>query len=200
MAAYLKEDSDEQKHEYGLPLKRKRMHSRESNISRPERARVISHPTKESQIPLLQIETTVAKFKLRLVRRDCELHCNLKLSSQQSKKTIGDHWTLIGQDGYALRDVAGEYPCFELTDSFFQLKPEYSQILLNQNNVADFIFVEHWPRIRDSATSKKWLCDMVSALLVVRNPDGTAWRLASVLLKGEECYAKNPRPRAICLI
>lgn len=159
----------------------------------------MSHPIKESQIPLLQLETTVAKFKLHLVRRDREPHRNLKPTSQQSQEAIGDHWTLIGQDSRVLRDVAGEYPRFELTDSFFRLKPEYSQLLLEQDSEAEFMFVEHWPRIRDSTTSNKWLYDMVSALLVVRNLDGTTWRLASVLLKGEEWYSKSPWPEVISL-
>lgn len=200
MADYLKEDSDEQTHEYGPPPKRKRLHLLETKKAHADRARVISHPTEEGQVPSLQIETTVAKFKLQLVRRDCELRRNLKPSSQQSEKGHGDHWTLIGQDGRALRDVAGEHPCFELTDYFFRLKPEYSQLLLKQDNEAEFMFVEHWPRIRDSATSNKWLYDMVSALLVVRNLDGTTWRLASVLVKGEEWYAKSPRPEIISLV
>ena len=99
-----------------------------------------------------------------------------------------------------LRDVAGEHQCFELTDFFFRLKPEYAQLLIQQNKEADFIFVEHWPRIRDSAASNQWLYDMVSALLVIRNPDGTAWRLASVLLKGEDWYAKTPLAEDICLV
>ena len=200
MAAYLAEDPAQQIRQHGPSLKRKRMQLTETRITHPERARVMSHPTRESHSSVLQIKTTVAKFKLQLVRRDCESHRMLKSSSQQSKKAIGDHWTLIGQDGYALRDVAGEYQCFELTDSFFRLKPEYSQLLIKQNYEADFMFIEHWPRIRDSAASNQWLYDMVSALLVIRNPDGTAWRLASVLLKGEEWYAKTPRAEDICLV
>lgn len=83
---------------------------------------------------------------------------------------------------------------------FFRLKSEYSRFLLDQDSEGEFVFIEHWPRIRDSAASNKWLYDMVSALLVIRNPDGTAWRLASVLLKGEEWYAKKPRPEIIGLI
>ena len=92
----------------------------------------MSHPTGESHSSNLQIKTIVARFKPKLVRRDCDVHRMLNSTSQQSKKAIGDHWTLIGQDGHALRDVAGEYQCFELTDSFFRLKPEYSELLIEQ--------------------------------------------------------------------
>ena len=200
MAAYLAEYDAQQIHQHGPSLKRKRMHLTETSVNHPERARVISYPTRESHSLVLQLKTTVAKFKLKLVRRDCETHRTLKSTSQQSKQAIGDHWTLIGQDGHALRDLAGEHQCFELTDFFFRLKPEYSQLLIEQNYEEDFMFVEHWPRIRDSATSNQWLYDMVSALLVIRNPDGTAWRLASVLLKGEEWYAKTPQAEDICLL
>ena len=200
MAAYLAEDPAQQIHQHGPSLKRKRMLLTETRITHPERARVMSHPTRDGHSLVLQLKTTVAKFELKLVRRDCETHRTLKSTSQQCKKAIGDHWTLIGQDGDALRDVAGEYPCFELTDYFFRLKPEYSQLLIKQNYEAHFVFIEHWPRIRGSAASYKWLYDMVSALLVIRNPDGTTWRLASVLLKGEQWYAKSPRTEDICLI
>ena len=200
MASYLGGDPAQQVYQRAPSLKRKRLRLAESRINHPERAEVVSHPTSESHSPVLQIKTTVAKFKLKLVRRDCEIHRRLKAKSQQSKTAIGDHWTLIGQDRYALRDVAGEYQRFELTDSFFRLKPEYSQLLIEQNYEADFIFIEHWPLIRDSLASNQWLHDMVSALLVIRNPDGTAWRLASVLLKAEDWYAKRPLAENICLI
>ena len=200
MAAYLAEDPAQQIHQHNPLLKRKRMHPTETSISHPERAKVMSHPTSESHSSVLQIKTTVAKFKLQLVRRDSEPHRMLKSSSLQSKHAIGDHWTLIGQGGNFLRDVAGEHQCFELTDYFFRLNPEYSQLLIKQDFEADFIFIEHWPRIRDSAASNQWLYDMVSALLVIRNPDGTAWRLASVLLKGEDWYAKAPQAEDICLV
>lgn len=199
MAAYLAEDPTQQIHQHGPKLKRKRMQLTETRITHRERARVMSYPTRENHSLVIQLNTTVAKFKLKLVRRDCEIHRTLKSSSQQSKKALGDHWTLIGQERHALRDVAGEYPCFELTDSFFRLKREYSQLLIKQDYEADFMFIEHWPRIRDSAASNNWLYDMVSALLVIRNLDGTAWRLASVLLKGEEWYAKMPQAEDICL-
>ena len=200
MAAYLAEYPAQRIDQQGSLLKRKRMHPTETSISHPERARVMSHPTRESRSLVLQIKTTVAKFKLKLVRRDCETNRMLKSSSIQSKQAIGDHWTLIGQDGCALRDVAGEHQCFELTDFFFRLKAEYSQLLIQRNYEAEFMFVEHWPRIRDSAASNQWLYDMVSALLVIRNPDGTACRLASVLLKGEDWYARTPLAEDICLI
>lgn len=201
MTVYLNWDTNQGTQGHRPPSKRKRTQLLETRKTHPERAKVKSHPTNESQILILRIETTVAKFKVQLVRRDRELHRNLKPSSPQSKNAIGDHWTLKGQDGRLLRDMAGEHSKFEPSDYFFRLKPEYSRLLLEQQDgEAELMFVEHWPLLRDSAASNKWLHDMVSALLVVRNPDGTAWRLASVLLKGEEWYANNPSPEVVSLV
>lgn len=207
MAAYLQEEPDEQAHRQGPPSKRRRMPFLEAKLTHPERAVLLNHPH-PSQPPTLKLKTTIAKFKLRRVRQDGDTLRNLKSTSQQPKTAIGDHWTLIGQAGHGFRDEAGEHPCFEPTDTFFRLKPEYSRVLLdhrdNRDNRDDsegeFVFIEHWPRIRDSAASGKWLYDMVSALLVVRNVDGSAWRLASVLVKGEEWYAKEPRAETIALV
>ena len=200
MADYLNWDANQRTQEHRPPTKRKRTRLLETRKTHPDRASVRSYPTNESQTPTLYIETTVAKFKVQLVRRDREPHRNLKSSSPQSKNAIGDHWTLEAHDGRTLRDMAGEHPSFEPSDYLFRLKPEYSQVLLSQNGEAELMFVEHWPLLRDSAASGKWLHDMVSALLVLRNTDGTAWRLASVLLRGEEWYAKSPSPEVISLI
>ncbi|KAI4164047.1 MAG: hypothetical protein LQ342_002282 [Letrouitia transgressa] len=198
MAGYVDEDSDDLSYQQSPLPKRRRIRSPNHNTLQPDSANVISYPG-EGLSPL-KIDTTVAKFKLRLMRKHGDLHRNLKPNSQQSNKAVGDHWTLLGADGHVLRDVAGEYPRFELTDAFFRLKPEYSEILSKQNNEAEFIFVEQWPRIRDSATSNRWLHNMVSALLVVRNSNGTVWRLASVLLKSEDWRAKSTRRENFSLV
>ncbi|KAL9608495.1 MAG: hypothetical protein Q9167_006674 [Letrouitia subvulpina] len=198
MAGYLNEDSDELSYQQSPPSKRRRTQPPDPNSLQPDSANVISYPDEGSL--LLQIDSTVVKFKLRLMRKHGDLHRNLKPNSQQSNRAVGDHWTLLGSDGHVLRDVAGEHPRFELTDAFFRLKPEYSEILAKQNNEAELIFIEQWPRIRDSAASNKWLYNMVSALLVIRNPDGTAWRLASVLLKSEDWQAKSSQREVLSLV
>ena len=200
MAAYVDEDPRKQLLTQSSTLKRKRFQHPETKYSHLERARVIRFPIAETHTPSLTLEMTTTKFKLRLVRRDGEPLRKLRPSTQQSKTAIGDHWALISEDGNPLRDHAGEYPHFEVIDFFFRVKSEYSEMLLAQRSEADLLFVEHWPRIRDSEASNKWLYDMVSALVVVRNVDGTAWRLASVLLKSEEWYGKNPRPEMIRLV
>lgn len=199
MAAYLDEFPNEQTFKHGQPSKRRRTEPLVDRAGHPGRARVISR-SNNYQNPLLEIETTVVKFKLRRVRQNGDLLRTLKSGSQQSRNAIGDHWTLLDGNGRSLRDIAGEYPRFELADYFFRLTPEYSEMLFQQENVADLAFVEHWSRIRDSATSNKWLHDMVSTLLVIKNPDGTWWRLASVLLKGEDWYARSPAKETISIL
>lgn len=196
MPDYLYEDSGENT----PPSKRRRMQPFDLELLDRDSARIKSYPSKGGHPPILQVDTTVTRFKLKLVRRDGEPHRALKANSLQSKTAVGDHWTLISEEGKSLRDEAGEHQCFELTDHFFRLKAEYSQLLHEQNNKADFMFVAHWSRIRDSAASDKWLYNMVSALVVIRNQDGTAWRLASVLVKAEDWYPKAPQPELICLV
>jgi len=65
---------------------------------------------------------------------------------------------------------------------------------------ADFLFIGHWPKIRDSLKSNNWLLDMVSALLIIKNADGTALRAASVVMQLEDWLAADPRPDTIQLI
>lgn len=200
MHIYLHEDSGRHRPPVQRRGKSSRMLHMHPKPFQTDTMRIISYPSKGDPRPQLQIETTIARFGLRLVRRDGEPKKALRANSQQSGVAIGDHWTLIGQNGRSLRDEAGEYQCFELTDYLFRLKGDYSQLLLEQNTEADLMFVAHWPRIRDSEKSNKWLYNMVSALVLIRNQDGTAWRLASVLLKAEDWYQKGPQPELICLV
>ncbi|KAL8644966.1 MAG: hypothetical protein Q9210_006980 [Variospora velana] len=200
MAAYLKGDGADELRSNPRASKRRRLESLNVPPGHPQRARFVNVPYDESGPVILRIETTVTKFNLKLVRHESAPHRALRTNSQQSETAIGDHWTLIGQDGPPLRNEAGEHQCFELTDHFFRLKPEYSQVLIERHSEADFMFVEHWPRIRDSEASNKWLYNMVSALLIISNEDGTFWRLAAVLLKAEDWYARNPKLSNICMI
>ena len=197
MALYIDKDPRQQRSQGSV--KRRRLQPPETDGHHIERAKVRKWPFPEYHHHL-ELTSTIAKFKVRLVRRNRETLRNLKANSQQSKTAIGDHWTLVGGDNEPLRDYAGEYPQFEVTDSFFRIKSEYSEILLAQGNEADFAFVEHYPYIRDSEASNMWLYDMVSALLIIRNPDGTAWRIASVLLKFEDWLAKNPQSENVRLV
>ena len=199
MAAYVNEETRNQIGLQSLRLKRKHRQLTEINSPGARRTTILNLPSNDSMTPTLTLETTTARFKLRLVRRDGEPHRNLKPSTQQSKVAIGDQWTLIGHDGNPLRDEAGEYPSFEKTDSFFRVKPKYSQLLIIQGNEGDFMFLERWPAIRDSAQSKRWLYEKVSAVLVIRDEEATACRLASILLKAEDWYAMDPKPEVVNL-
>ncbi|KAI4171921.1 MAG: hypothetical protein LQ348_006843 [Seirophora lacunosa] len=200
MAEYVKEDGDDKSRINLRASKRRRVESFEAPPGHMQRAQLTNVPYAEGGSAILRIETTVAKFQLKLLRHDSAPHRTHRTNSFQSKTAIGDHWTLLGQDGRTLRNEAGEHQCFELTDHFFRLKPEYSQVLVERGNEAEFMFVQHWPRIRDSEASNKWLYNMVSALLIISNKDGNFWRLAAVLLKAEDWYAKSPKLSNICLV
>ena len=199
MAGYVDQDPREHMPSQSLNLKRKRLQTPGIDSYHMERAKVLEVPS-ETRAASLELETTSAKFKMRLMRRHGETHDKLKPNSRQSKSAIGDHWTLLGGDNTPLHDEAGEYEIFEKRDSFFRVQSEYSELLLTQGDKAELIFIEHWPYIRDSEASNKWLYSMVSALIVMENIDGTVSRLASVLLKGDDWYARDPQPRTVHLV
>ncbi|ERF76407.1 hypothetical protein EPUS_06965 [Endocarpon pusillum Z07020] len=196
MSAYHADDSKAEV----PPIKRPRLSVFKPSTPHPESAKALSYGTEPDGKPSIRFSSTVAKFRLRMVRPDGVAHRNLPPNSQQPKNAVGDHWTMLNSVGNAIQNLAGEYPIFEHTDVFFRLKPEYSTVLLQQESKADLLFIHHWPRIRDSKDSNKWLYDMVSALLIIRNEDNTAWRLTSVLMKAEEWHAQNPLPEIIILI
>ena len=200
MADYAAEDSDVLKYKEAPPVKRRRTQRFQDKKLRPESAVVLSYPSHEYGAPSMQLQSTVATFKLRPMRRDGAVHGNLRLDSQQSKTAVGDHWALLSQEGHPLRNVAGEHERFEPTDVFLRLRPDESRALQAQNSEAELLSVRHWLRIRDSEASNKWLYDMVSALVVIRNGDRTAWRLASVLLEAEHWYEREPQAEIVTLV
>jgi hypothetical protein len=151
MSGYLAEDSQAE----GPPIKKRRIPIFKPSTPHPESAKVLSYENQTNGKPSIRVSSTVAKFKLRLVRPHGAVHRNLPSNSQQPKKEIGDHWALLDPAGNALRNLAGEYHNFEQTDVSFRLKPKYSTVLLEQESKADFLFVHHWPRIRDSEESNK---------------------------------------------
>ncbi|KAF7510999.1 hypothetical protein GJ744_005545 [Endocarpon pusillum] len=196
MSGYLAEVSEAE----GPPIKKRRIDIFKPSTPHPENGKVLSYGTEAGGKPSIRLSSTVAKFKLRLVRPHGTVHRNLSSNSQQPKKAVGDHWALLNPAGYALRNLAGEHHIFEHTDVCFRLQPQYSTFLLQQKSEAEFLFIQQWPRIRDSEASNKWLYDLVSALLIIRNEDNTAWRLTSVLMKAEEWHAQKPLDETVVLV
>ena len=41
---------------------------------------------------------------------------------------------------------------------------------------------------------------MASALVIIRNEDGTAWRIASLVMRFEDWMAQNPQPVIVDLV
>jgi hypothetical protein len=161
----------------------------------------IEYPTEVSITkPILTIASYVERIKLHLFRRQGTKLKNLRSTSAQEKVAIGDQWTLLDRNGNFLEDLAGEHQTFQKTASFFSVHPESSDMLKEAGLEAHFLFTGHWPKIRDSLVSNNWLLDMVSALLIIKNADGTALRVASVVLQLEDWLAADPQPGTIHLV
>lgn len=180
--------------------KRKRVQRSEDADWHPVAATLLSYPGEDDQAPRLRVSSTVAKFKLRLLRKDGALHKYLRTDTQQSKNAIGDHLAILRSDRELIRNVAGEHDNFESTDVSFRLHPSESRVLRDQHLEAEFMFAQQWPRIRDWKKSNKWLFDMVSAVLIIRNPDETVWRLATILLERDRWLAQSPRTEELVLV
>lgn len=114
--------------------------------------------------------------------------------------TIGDYWTLINKDGYPLRNLISDNLLFiEETDYFFRTDPSISRLLIENGYEAEFLFLQHWPAVRDSPPAESWLFDMLVGLLIVRNEDQTAWRAATIVLQFDDWLAANPKPAVVVL-
>jgi hypothetical protein len=94
-------------------------------------------------------------------------------------------------------DEIGEREKFERTDYFFRLHPKASKAIQKTEAKNEFVFIKYWPAIRDHHKSNNWLPERVSALLVVKNKDGTYRREASVIMKCTDWLAARPIPRVI---
>ena len=200
MSDYLSITPEEQ----GAQARKKRRIQRSDDSSwHPKSATILSypiHPTKNSP-PRLRISTTTAKFKLRLLRTHGTLHKYLRTETQQSKHAVGDHWTLLRKgDSEPIRNIAGEHDNFESTDVHFRVHASMSAVLQAQECEAEFMFIQHWPRIRDWKKSNKWLFDMVSAVLVIRNEDESVWRMATVLVERDRWMAQGPRVEELVVV
>jgi len=84
-----------------------------------------------------------------------------------------------------MRDIAGNEEVFERRDYFFRTDASTSKKLVQEGCKAELLMIRHWPLIRDSERSSTWLQDMVSCLVILRNDDRTAWRIAAILLEEE---------------
>jgi hypothetical protein len=56
--------------------------------------------------------------------------------------------------------------------------------------------VRYWPKFR---ASKVWKYDMVSALAILRNKDGSYWRVAAVFIELQIWTAADPQPMVVNL-
>jgi hypothetical protein len=118
----------------------------------------------------------------------------------KSQTAVGDHWAVLGKNGHPLQNTTGKHPTFETTNIFFRLNPTESSLLRRQEDEAEFGSIHQWPKIRDTDQPNNWRFDMISALLIIRNEDHTATRLASVLLDREHWMGQEPTLTTITLV
>ncbi|MCJ1404342.1 hypothetical protein MMC11_007567 [Xylographa trunciseda] len=153
----------------------------------PHQAQIISYPTMEDlNNSSLRISSSIALCNVQCIRKRNTTYQTFKNGAKREFTSIGDHWTLLDPDtGYKMRDIAGNEEVFERRDHFFRTDASTSEKLEQGGCRAELLMISHWPLIRDSERSSTWLQDMISCLVILRNNDSTAFRIAVILLEEE---------------
>jgi hypothetical protein len=166
----------------------------------------IKRTTESEATQVLTISSTIARFDMKLVRHDEHRDSKqVDIGQEMSCRRKGDQWALLNRRGEPLVNEVGEQApnevseqaTFRRTDYFFRLHPKASKAIRKLEAKNELIFVKYWPAIRDHHKTNNWLYDMVSALLIVRNKDGTYTREASVIMRCTDWLAARPIPRVI---
>ena len=204
MAGYA---DQEPSHEIGIlnrkGRKRPRIDGSDSHQrSNPRQALISSYPTMdEVNTSPLKIFSLVAACSMQCIRKHNKAYQVSKHGAKRELVSIGDHWTLLEPDtGYKMRDIAGNEESFEKRDYFFRTDATTSGKMMQADCRAELLMISLWPLIRDSEQSNTWLQDMVSCLIILRNDDGTAWRLAAILLEEEAWKRCNPAPAEVNIV
>ena len=170
-----------------------------STLSIPEAVKIVTDLADENQYEL-KISSFIAKFQLKLVRQQGKTLNNLKSTTLQQKKAVGDQWTLLDWKGMPMQDTTGEYATFETTDHFFQVHPKISRLLQSQNCAANLLFVKFWPFIRDSEQSDNWQRNMVGALVLSKDEElGVFIRVASLVLPLSDWLKASPESAVVTI-
>lgn len=134
----------------------------------------------------MNLSSTAALCRVECVRRHGSKYRATQNGVRRPSEAIGDHWTLLEPIAQTrLPDIAGSDERFAKRDYFFRTDRETSAALEGAGCLVELLLISHWPLIRDSQQSNRWLQDMVSCLVILRNSDRNAWRVASVLLEKE---------------
>ena len=138
----------------------------------------------------LKVSSTMARFKLKKIHTQQPLENR----SDQEEVAIGDQWALLDHQDKRLINVVGDFPeKFQRTKHSFRTNPDISKVLETANDGVECLFVRRWPKLRASKTSKGREYDMVGALVVLRNEDGSYWRVAAVFIEVEIWIAADPQ-------
>ena len=145
--------------------------------------------------PVIQLRTTIRSFDSRRLRTSGAFY--RPSPSKPEEESIGDHWALVKHDRSELLNKVGEYQDFENTTTTFRLDRLESNELTKQKQKADLIFVKYWPYIWDRKTV---LLHLVSALVVIKDKNGSYSRLASVILPADEWLKADLHEMTVTLI
>ncbi|KAL9618253.1 MAG: hypothetical protein Q9160_007023 [Pyrenula sp. 1 TL-2023] len=148
----------------------------------------------------IQIGSSVAKVRVKLVRKQGKALRYLKFGSLQQREAVGDQWTLLDPEGVPMRDVIGECATCENTDHFFQVHPDISELIQSQEGIVDSLFIKFWPFIRDSEQSNNWERNIVGALVLLNTHCGRKSRIASLVLPLSDWLKAKPASAMITLI
>lgn len=165
----------------------------------PEPATVMNDLTEVARQEI-QIASSVAKFRLKLIRKQGKALKYLKYGSLQQREAVGDQWTLLDSEGAPMRDIIGECATFENTDHFFQVHPEISALIQSQDSVVDLVFIKFWPFIRDSEQSNHWERNIVGALVLLGTDCGRKMRIASLVLPLSDWLNANPTSAMVTIV
>jgi hypothetical protein len=163
----------------------------------------IEYPTMVEESQELHLTTARAIFPLVMLTHDGD---DLP---HEREKAAGDFWTMIDNDGESIgkRQNCRNYYQMRCADAF-RVEPEISAELIKVSSAAEFLLMHHWIEAHEDGKLKEpheWaeygrIGDIVSAILVIRNSDNTARRVALVTLDYKYWIQGNPQPVETVLV
>jgi Heterokaryon incompatibility protein (HET) len=173
----------------------------------------IEYPTELDESQELRVTAARATFPLVMLVRDGD--------SLPNGEAVGDIWTMVDNDGqsigteeFYIDDVDPETgrPYTEYGKSFraeygktFRVEPEISAELDKVRSAAEFLLLVRWKEAHESGELKdpedyKEIGDLVWAILIIRNSDNTARRVAMVTMDYHHWIQGDPQSVEVVLV
>ncbi|KIX09139.1 uncharacterized protein Z518_00217 [Rhinocladiella mackenziei CBS 650.93] len=181
------------------PSVRAEPHDRQAYQRNPQACVMRRNAAVDPEGRILRIASEVARFQLKMVRAEGEEYT--PPGAPRPIIACGDHWTICHAHGDPVNSLAEvDSTDFAESDYLFHTHPDVSKALHKQTPSAEFVLLKYWPVVRENHHEKKrWFYDRVAAILVIRHPDGTAWRASIVMLHLRDWVAAKPKPIVVVL-